>query len=53
MRLHIGGKHINLKGYSDADWVGDVENHGSTSKYISLLEGGGIMTNNKQQPMVA
>jgi hypothetical protein len=26
MRLRIGGQHINLKGYSDADWAGDVEN---------------------------
>ena len=26
MRLRIGGRHINLKGYFDADWANDVEN---------------------------
>jgi hypothetical protein len=25
VRLRIGGQHMNVKGYSDADWAGDVE----------------------------
>ena len=40
MRLHIGGKHINLKGYMEADWTDDVENRRATSRYIFMLEKG-------------
>ena len=52
MRLRIGNKHINLKGYSDADWAGDVEYHRSTSIYI-FFEGKRAVswTSKRQQTM--
>lgn len=36
MRLHIDGKRINLKGYSNVDWVGSVKNYRSTSENVSF-----------------
>lgn len=41
MRLCIGDKHIDLKRYSNVDWVGNVENRRFTSGYIFFVEGGG------------
>ena len=37
MRLHIGGKQINLKCYSDADWASNVKNRRSTSGYVFFV----------------
>ena len=37
MKLRIDGKHINIEGYLDADWAGDVENLRSTSKYVFFV----------------
>ena len=36
MKLRIGDKYVNVKGYSDADWAGEVENRRFTSEYIFL-----------------
>ena len=47
MKLRIGGKHMNVKGYSDADRVGDVKNCRSTSGYVFFVGEGGGSWNNK------
>ena len=38
MKLRIGGQHIGIKGYSDADWAGDVTTVGLPPDTFSLLE---------------
>ena len=53
MKLRIGGHHINVKGYSDADWAGDVENRRSTSGYVFLVGDGVMSWNSKRQQTVA
>ena len=53
MRLHIGSKHINLKSYSNADWVGDMENRRFTSGYIFFVGKGVVSWNSERQQMVA
>ena len=52
MKLRIGGKHINVKGYLDADWAGDVENRDSTSGYIFFIGEGAFLWNRKRQQRV-
>ena len=53
MRLCIGGKDINVKGYLDADWAGDVENRRSTSGYVFFVGEGAASWNSKRQQTVA
>ena len=53
MKLRIGGNHINVKGYSDADWAGDVENRRSTSGYVFFVGEGAVSWNSKRQQTVA
>jgi hypothetical protein len=52
MKLRIGGKDINVEGYSDADWAGDVENRRSTSGYVFFVGEGAVSWNNKRQQTV-
>ena len=42
-----------LIGYSDADWVGDIESGRSTSGYVFVLNGGCISWRSKKQRTVA
>lgn len=35
--LSYGGVDLELIGYTDADWVGHLEHHKSTSAYAFLL----------------
>ena len=37
------GRDLHLRGYSDADWAGDLDEHKSTSGY-TFLPGGGAIT---------
>jgi hypothetical protein len=53
VRLRIGGQHMNVKGYSDADWAGDVENRRSTSGYVFFVGDGAVSWNSKRQQTVA
>ena len=53
MRLHIGGQHINLAIYTDAEWADNVEYRRSTSEYIFFVGEGVVSWNSKQQQMVA
>ena len=45
--------NVELQGYSDADWAGDVTSRKSTSGYIFQLGGGAISWRSKRQNIVA
>ena len=51
--LCFQGSDMSLKGYSDADWAGDLDDRKSTSGYAFLLNGGAISWNSKKQACVA
>ena len=42
------GKELCLMGYSDAYWVGDLDEHKSTSGYTFLLNNGAITWRSKK-----
>jgi hypothetical protein len=52
-KLHLGGKDIILKGYSDANWGNDINTRKSTSGYVFYLGDGVISWSSKRQPTVA
>ncbi|CAN6681217.1 unnamed protein product [Malus baccata var. baccata] len=45
--------HLDVKGYTDADWVGDVTNRRSTSRYFVIVGGKLVSWRNKKQKVVA
>ena len=47
------GKDLLLRGYTDADWAGDVDERKSTSGFIFLLGNSAISWSNKKQTCVA
>ena len=47
------GRDLRLRGYSDANWVGDLDERKSTSGYTFLLGGGAITWCSKKQSCVA
>jgi hypothetical protein len=47
------GRDLRLRGYSDPDWVGDLDERKSTSGYTFLLSGGAITWCSKKQSCVA
>ena len=47
------GNDTTLKGYTDADWGGDVDERKSTSGYAFLLNGGAITWCSKKRTCVA
>ena len=47
------GTPIEVTGYSDADWAGDVQDQKSTSGYVFLLAGGAINWRSNKQTCVA
>ena len=53
--LRYGGSYSNLQvvGYCDADYAGDIDSRKSTTGYVFLLNGGAISWNSKKQPTVA
>ena len=51
--LRIKGQHMNVKGYSNADWAGDVGNRRSTSGYVFFVGEGAVSWNSKRQQTVA
>ena len=53
MRLRIGGQHISIKGYSDADWTGDIENCRSIFGYVFFVRKEAVLWNSKRQQTVA
>ena len=42
-----------VEGYSDADWVGDVNDQKSTSGYVFTTSGGAVSWKSKKQTSVA
>ena len=53
--LQYGGSSSGLQvvGYCDADYAGDIDTRRSTTGYTFLLAGGAISWNSKKQPTVA
>ena len=51
--LRYGGSYSNLQvvGYCDADYAGDIDSRKSTTGYVFLLNGGAISWNSKKQPI--
>jgi hypothetical protein len=52
LRFERQGK-VEVLGYCDADWAGDVDTRRSTSGYVFMLGGGAISWSSKRQPTVA
>nr|GEY24655.1 zinc finger, CCHC-type [Tanacetum cinerariifolium] len=50
--LSYVGYHAVLEGYSDASWINPVEDSSSTSGWVFLLEGGGILWASKKQTCI-
>lgn len=46
-------KELLLRGWSDADWAGDVEDRRSTTGYLFTLAGAPVAWKSKKQPTVA
>jgi hypothetical protein len=53
MKLCLGGNDINMRGYCDADWGGDLDTRRSTTGYVFFIGDGAISWNSKRQPTVA
>jgi hypothetical protein len=47
------GSQLELTGFCDADYAGDVDTRKSTTGYVFTLNGGAISWNSKRQPTVA
>lgn len=47
------GSDLQLRGYSDADWGSDLDEHKSTTGYVFLLNKGAITWSSKKQPCIA
>jgi hypothetical protein len=45
--------YLKLEAYIDADWVGSVTDHRSTSGYCTLVGGNLVTWHNKKQSVVA
>lgn len=45
--------HLELYGYCDADYAGDIDTRRSTTGYVFTLNGGAISWQSKRQPTVA
>jgi transposase InsO family protein len=43
----------DLKGYSDADWAGDIDDRRSTTGYTFIIAAGAVTWSSKKQPTVA
>jgi hypothetical protein len=47
------GSNLDLTGYCDADYAGDLDTRKSTTGYVFVINGGAISWNSKRQPTVA
>ncbi|KAM1534001.1 hypothetical protein ACFX10_007845 [Malus domestica] len=50
--LYKNGGHVELKGYSDSDYAGDLDDRKNTSRYLFMLSSGAVCWSSKKQPMV-
>jgi hypothetical protein len=52
-KLHFGGlSPQDVVGYCDADWVGDLEDTRSTTRFVFMMGGGATSWSSKQQPTI-
>ena len=51
--LCFNGHNLQLQGFTDADWQGDLDGRKSTSGYVFMLAGGAISWKSKKQDSVA
>src|SRR5277367_3912864 len=51
LRLTLGGREIDLSGYSDADWASQLHRH-SISGFAFFLGCGAISWSSKKQPII-
>ena len=51
--IQFRGDELNLFGYSDADWAGDLDTRRSTTGYVIYAAGGPIAWQSKLQTIVA
>ena len=51
--LHYQGGDLKLRGYSNADWGGDLDESKSTSRYVYTLGGGAVSWCSKKQDCIA
>lgn len=51
--FYTNNNNMNLVGYTDSDWAGDIETRKSTSGYAFHLGTGAISWSSKKQPVVA
>lgn len=50
--LYQKGGHTELRGYSDSDYAGDLDDRKSTSGYLFMLSSGAVCWSSKKQPVV-
>lgn len=46
-------RRLQLSGYCDADWGGDMTDRRSTTGYVFMMAGGAVSWNSRKQPTVA
>ena len=51
--IKFSGSELNLSGYSDADWAGDLDSRRSTTGYVIYAAGGPIAWQSKLQTTIA
>ena len=51
--IKFSGDDLNLSGYSDADWAGDLDSRRSTTGYVIYAAGGPIAWQSKLQTTIA
>ena len=52
-KLCYQGHNLQLRGYTNVDWGGDLDERKSTSSYVFLLENGAITWFSKKQLFIA
>ncbi|KAM1072945.1 hypothetical protein ACFX2B_017883 [Malus domestica] len=50
--LYRKGEHAELRGYTDSDYAGDLDDRKSTSGYLFMLGSGVVCWSSKKQPVV-
>jgi hypothetical protein len=53
LELQLGGAHVTLQGFCDADWTGDERDRRPTTGYVFELGLGAITWSCKRQPTIA
>lgn len=48
-----GADQVELHGYCDSDWAGDIDSRRSTTAYVFVMAGGSVSWASKLQPTVA